>query len=56
MQPGAGRMFMPFQAYGLSKLAQIVYSRELALRLEQAGVPVLVHAVHPGLTADGMTR
>ena len=35
---------------------QIVYVRELASRLERSGVPVLVHAVHPGVTAAGIQR
>ena len=36
--------------------SQVVYARELASRLEQAGVPLLVQSVHPGLTANGMAR
>jgi hypothetical protein len=51
---GAGRYFMPVQAFALSKAAQILYSRALASMLEHQGAPVMVHAVNPGLTAHGL--
>ncbi|GAX83206.1 hypothetical protein CEUSTIGMA_g10632.t1 [Chlamydomonas eustigma] len=54
--PGVARYYMPVQAYGLSKMAQILYTKELSLRLERYGVPVVVHAVHPGVTAEGIQR
>ncbi|KAG1668665.1 hypothetical protein FOA52_001273 [Chlamydomonas sp. UWO 241] len=51
---GAARLFMPVQAFALSKLAQILYTRALSERLEASRMPVVVHAVHPGLTAHGV--
>jgi NAD(P)-dependent dehydrogenase (short-subunit alcohol dehydrogenase family) len=45
---GQGR-FRWWQAYGRSKLANILFTRELARRLEDSGVTV--NAVHPGAVA-----
>jgi retinol dehydrogenase-14 len=41
-------------AYGRSKLAQILFTRELARRLEGSGVTV--NALHPGAVATGIWR
>src|SRR5262245_42792028 len=40
------------KAYGRSKLAQILFTRELARRLEGTGV--VVNSVHPGAVATGI--
>jgi NAD(P)-dependent dehydrogenase (short-subunit alcohol dehydrogenase family) len=53
------RRYSANQAYGQSKLAQILFTRELARRLEGTGV--VVNAVHPGsvrtrLGGDGDSR
>jgi NAD(P)-dependent dehydrogenase (short-subunit alcohol dehydrogenase family) len=41
-------------AYGQAKLANVLFSRELAKRLEGTGV--VVNAVHPGVVASGFGR
>ncbi len=48
------REYKGFQVYGDSKLANILFTRELARRLEGTGV--VVHAVHPGVVATGFGR
>lgn len=35
-------------AYGMSKLANLLFTRSLALKITQAGLPVIVAAAHPG--------
>jgi len=40
-------------AYGRSKLANILFTRELAARLAGTGAVVTVNAVHPGLVRSG---
>jgi NAD(P)-dependent dehydrogenase (short-subunit alcohol dehydrogenase family) len=47
--PGHGRI-----AYGQSKLANVLFARELARRLEGTGV--VANAVHPGVVATGIVR
>ncbi len=44
------------QAYGLSKAAVILGSRELAIRAAAAGLPIAAFSVHPGVTTDGLKR
>lgn len=46
------RDFRAFKAYGHSKLANILFTRELARRLEGSGVTA--NAVHPGGGATGL--
>jgi NAD(P)-dependent dehydrogenase (short-subunit alcohol dehydrogenase family) len=43
-----------FQAYGQAKLANLLFTRELARRL--AGTRVTVNAFHPGAVATGIYR
>jgi NAD(P)-dependent dehydrogenase (short-subunit alcohol dehydrogenase family) len=45
---------MGFQAYSLSKLANVLFTRELARRLEGSGVTA--NALHPGSIASGFGR
>jgi len=46
------KKFSAFVVYGRSKLANVLFTRELARRLE--GSPVTVNAVHPGGVASGL--
>lgn len=47
------RRYSAFGAYGQSKLANILFTYELARRLSAAGRPVTANAVHPGLVRTG---
>ncbi|XP_010267526.1 PREDICTED: short-chain dehydrogenase TIC 32, chloroplastic-like [Nelumbo nucifera] len=44
------------RAYALSKLANVLHTRELALRLKKMGVNVTVNCVHPGIVRTRLTR
>jgi NAD(P)-dependent dehydrogenase (short-subunit alcohol dehydrogenase family) len=44
------RNYSAFRAYGQSKLANLLFTRELARRLEGSGV--VAHALHPGFVAS----
>ncbi|KAK2586743.1 hypothetical protein KPH14_011775 [Odynerus spinipes] len=44
----------PYEAYAQSKLANILFTRELAKRLE--GTKITVNAVHPGIVDTEITR
>ena len=46
--------FRTFNVYGRSKLANILFTRELATRLK--GRPVTVNALHPGAVATGLGK
>ncbi len=48
------RAYKSMGAYGDSKLANILFTRELARRLEGTGV--VTHAVHPGVVRTGFAR
>jgi NAD(P)-dependent dehydrogenase (short-subunit alcohol dehydrogenase family) len=50
------RSYSAFRAYGQSKLANILFTLELARRLKAAGSHVLVTAAHPGYTATDLQR
>ncbi|HTX72511.1 MAG TPA: SDR family NAD(P)-dependent oxidoreductase [Rectinemataceae bacterium] len=50
LTPGA-RRYRPMAVYGQSKLATILFSRELARRLDHGGVTV--NAYHPGFVRSG---
>jgi len=45
------RSYMSFRVYGRSKLANILFTRELARRLDGSGVTV--NCLHPGVVATG---
>ncbi|OLT18484.1 oxidoreductase [Actinomadura sp. CNU-125] len=49
------RPYRPFGAYGQSKLANLLFTRELQRRLSRAGSPILATAAHPGWAATGFT-
>ncbi|GAA3683445.1 oxidoreductase [Nocardioides ginsengisoli] len=49
------RPYRPFQAYGDSKLADLLFMRELDRRLRAEGSPLRVVAAHPGASATGIT-
>ncbi|XP_028789590.1 short-chain dehydrogenase TIC 32, chloroplastic-like [Neltuma alba] len=44
------------RAYALSKLANILHTKHLALKLQQMGVNVTVNCVHPGIVRTRLTR
>ena len=50
-KPGSNR---GYRAYGRSKLCNILFTYELARRLEGSGVTV--NALHPGLVRTGIAR
>jgi NAD(P)-dependent dehydrogenase (short-subunit alcohol dehydrogenase family) len=49
------RPYRPFGAYGQTKLANLLFTRELQRRLNRAGSPILATAAHPGWAATGFT-
>jgi NAD(P)-dependent dehydrogenase (short-subunit alcohol dehydrogenase family) len=51
---GAERSYGAFSRYGESKLANILFTRELARRLEGSGVTA--NCLHPGLVATGFNH
>ncbi|KAJ4840929.1 hypothetical protein Tsubulata_001134 [Turnera subulata] len=46
----------PTRAYALSKLANVLHTKELAQRLKQMEANVTVNCVHPGIVRTGLTR
>jgi NAD(P)-dependent dehydrogenase (short-subunit alcohol dehydrogenase family) len=48
------RVYRPWSAYGQSKLANLLFMRELHRRLEAAGLPVASLAAHPGYAATNL--
>jgi NAD(P)-dependent dehydrogenase (short-subunit alcohol dehydrogenase family) len=49
------RPYRPFGAYGRTKLANLLFTRELQRRLTRAGSSVSATAAHPGWAATGFT-
>jgi NAD(P)-dependent dehydrogenase (short-subunit alcohol dehydrogenase family) len=47
------RHYRGFPVYGASKLANLLFNRELARRLARAGTHVTTNAMHPGLVHTG---
>ncbi|MES2394164.1 MAG: oxidoreductase [Acidobacteriota bacterium] len=43
------RKYVPWDTYGMTKLANILFARELDRRAREAGSPLLSVAVHPGI-------
>ena len=41
--------FYPLKAYGRSKLAQMLFTYELAKRFKASGTQITVYALHPGV-------
>jgi NAD(P)-dependent dehydrogenase (short-subunit alcohol dehydrogenase family) len=50
----AERDFKPLDAFGASKTANLLFTLELARRLENSGITV--HAVHPGVARSGLNE
>lgn len=50
------RDFDPTRAYALSKLANVLHTKELAQRLKQMEANVTVNCVHPGVVRTRLTR
>jgi NAD(P)-dependent dehydrogenase (short-subunit alcohol dehydrogenase family) len=50
----AAQQYTPWRAYGQSKLANLLFVRELATRLPKPDQTA--HAVHPGVIATNLTR
>jgi NAD(P)-dependent dehydrogenase (short-subunit alcohol dehydrogenase family) len=48
------RKYRAWSAYGQSKLANLLFTRELQRRLTEAGSPVLSMAAHPGYAATNL--
>lgn len=53
---GTDRRFSTWQSYGESKLANLLFMRELDRRLRAAGSPVISLAAHPGVSATHLTE
>ena len=52
----AERSYDPMRAYGQSKLANLLFTRELSRRFDAAGIPALSAAAHPGSTRTELQR
>jgi NAD(P)-dependent dehydrogenase (short-subunit alcohol dehydrogenase family) len=48
------KRYRPWRAYGQSKLANLLFTRELQRRLTEAGSPVKATAAHPGYAATNL--
>jgi NAD(P)-dependent dehydrogenase (short-subunit alcohol dehydrogenase family) len=50
------RSYSPWAAYGQSKLANLLFAKQLAKRLTNEGSTVTANAVHPGVIISGLQR
>ena len=50
------RSYSPWAAYGQSKLANLLFAKQLAKRLAQEGSTVTANSVHPGVIMSGLQR
>jgi NAD(P)-dependent dehydrogenase (short-subunit alcohol dehydrogenase family) len=50
------RNYAPWTAYGQSKLANLLFAKELARRFAKGGSKRTANAVHPGVIATNLTR
>jgi NAD(P)-dependent dehydrogenase (short-subunit alcohol dehydrogenase family) len=50
------RSYSPWAAYGQSKLANLLFAKQLAKRLVNEGSSVTSNAVHPGVIISGLQR
>jgi NAD(P)-dependent dehydrogenase (short-subunit alcohol dehydrogenase family) len=50
------RKYVPYKAYGDSKLANLLFTYELARRLKTRGASLRAIAAHPGMTKTELTR
>ena len=50
------KRYKPMEVYAKSKLANILFTYELARRLTAAGAPVTVNAAHPGFVNTGIGK
>jgi len=48
------KKYVPYEAYGLSKLANLMFARELQVRSDAAGWGIVSAAAHPGGTATNL--
>jgi len=50
------RSYAPWTAYGQSKLANLLFAKQLAKRLASQGSAVTANAIHPGVIMSGLQR
>jgi NAD(P)-dependent dehydrogenase (short-subunit alcohol dehydrogenase family) len=50
------RKYSPWRAYGASKLANLLFARELARRMEARGEPLVAAGAHPGATQTNLQQ
>jgi NAD(P)-dependent dehydrogenase (short-subunit alcohol dehydrogenase family) len=50
------RSYAPWTAYGQSKLANLLFAKQLAKRLKAQGSAVTANAIHPGVIMSGLQR
>jgi len=50
------RKYIPWKAYGDSKVANLYFTNELGKRMKSAGINVITTAAHPGYAATGLQK
>ena len=50
------RSYSPWKAYGQSKLANLLFAKQLAKRLANEGSTVTANSLHPGVIMSGLQR